>query len=104
MVFFDVENVWIFKILLELEFEFESVLEFVLVSEFELDSEYAFQLGFFHDIGKPWAKKFIQTKKGIKSSTKGHAQVGENICCELGLDNKISWCVPTASTSPSCIN
>ncbi len=65
----------------------------LFADKFQLNYEYAFQLGFFHDIGKPWAKKFIQTKKGIKSSTKAHAQVGENICCELGLDNRISWCV-----------
>lgn len=65
----------------------------LFADKFELNPEYAFQLGFFHDIGKPWAKKYIQTKKGIKSSTRAHAQIGENICCELGLDNKISWCV-----------
>ena len=61
--------------------------------KFALEPEYAFELGFFHDIGKPWAKKFIQTKKKIISNSKGHAQIGENICCELGLDKKITWCV-----------
>ena len=61
--------------------------------KFGLDPEFAFELGFFHDIGKPWAKKFIQTKKKIISTSKAHAQIGENICCELGLDKKISWCV-----------
>ena len=60
---------------------------------YELDPCFAFRLGFFHDIGKPWAKKYIQTKKKLISISKGHAQVGENICCELGLDAKISWCV-----------
>jgi putative nucleotidyltransferase with HDIG domain len=62
-------------------------------TKYGLEKEYAFQLGFFHDIGKPWAKKFIQTKKKIISNSKGHSQIGENICFELGLDKKISWCV-----------
>jgi hypothetical protein len=61
--------------------------------KFGLEPGFAFRLGFFHDIGKPWAKKYIQTKNMLISKSKGHAQVGENICCELGLDNKISWCV-----------
>lgn len=61
--------------------------------KFDLNPQYAFELGFFHDIGKPWAKKYIQTKKKIISTSKGHAQIGENICNELGLDNKICWCV-----------
>jgi hypothetical protein len=66
----------------------------VLFSDkFNLVPEFAFELGFFHDIGKPWAKKFIQTKKKIISNSKGHAQIGENICYELGLDKKITWCV-----------
>ena len=61
--------------------------------KFNIEPNFAFELGFFHDIGKPWAKKFIQTKKKIISNSKGHAQIGENICCELGLDKKITWCV-----------
>lgn len=61
--------------------------------KFNLEPEYAFQLGFFHDIGKPWAKKYIQLKSKLITNTKGHAQVGENICYELGLDKKITWCV-----------
>jgi len=65
----------------------------LFATKFGLDPEFAFKLGFFHDIGKPWAKKYIQTKKKLISTSKGHAQVGENICCELGLDSKISWCV-----------
>ncbi len=65
----------------------------LFASKFNLEPELAFRLGFFHDIGKPWAKKYIQTKKKIISNSKGHAQIGENICCELGLDKKISWCV-----------
>lgn len=65
----------------------------LFASKFNLEAEFAFRLGFFHDIGKPWAKKYIQTKKKLVSTTKGHAQIGENICCELGLDRKISWCV-----------
>lgn len=31
--------------------------------KFNLEPDFAFMLGFFHDIGKPWAKKYIQTKK-----------------------------------------
>lgn len=65
----------------------------LFADKFELEPEFAFRLGFFHDIGKPWAKKSIQTKKKIFINYKGHAQIGENICCELGLDKKISWCV-----------
>ena len=66
----------------------------VLFSDkFNLEPEFAFKLGFFHDIGKPWAKKFIQTKKKLICKSKGHAQVGENICWELSLDKKICWCV-----------
>ena len=66
----------------------------VLFSDkFNLEPGFAFRLGFFHDIGKPWAKKFIQTKKKLITISKGHAQVGENICWELGLDEKICWCV-----------
>lgn len=65
----------------------------LFATKFDLEPEFAFRLGFFHDIGKPWAKKYIQTKKKLISNSKGHAQVGENICCELGLDSKISWCV-----------
>ena len=65
----------------------------LFAEKFNLDPEFAFKLGFFHDIGKPWAKKFIQTKKKIISNSKAHAQVGENICWELGLDKKICWCV-----------
>ena len=65
----------------------------LFATKFELEPAFAFRLGFFHDIGKPWAKKYIQTKKKLISNSKGHAQVGENICCELGLDTKISWCV-----------
>lgn len=66
----------------------------VIFSEkFNLEPEFAFKLGFFHDIGKPWAKKLIQTKKKLISNSKGHAQIGENICWELGLDKKICWCV-----------
>jgi hypothetical protein len=61
--------------------------------KFNLEPDFAFMLGFFHDIGKPWAKKYIQTKKKIISNSKGHSQIGENICWELGLDKKISWCV-----------
>ena len=61
--------------------------------KFELEPEYAFKLGFFHDIGKPWAKKYIQTKKKLISNSKGHAQVGENIANELGLDKEICWCI-----------
>ena len=61
--------------------------------KFNLNPQYSFELGFFHDIGKPWAKKYIQTKKKIISTSKGHAQIGENICNELGLDSKICWCV-----------
>jgi hypothetical protein len=61
--------------------------------KFNLEPDFAFELGFFHDIGKPWAKKFINTKKKIISNSKAHAQIGENICCELGLDSKITWCV-----------
>ena len=62
-------------------------------AKYKLDPVFAFKLGFFHDIGKPWAKKYIQKKKKLISNSKGHAQVGENICCELGLDSIISWCV-----------
>lgn len=62
-------------------------------NKYNLDSQYAYKLGFFHDIGKPWAKKYIQTKKKIISNSKGHSQIGENICWELGLDKKICWCV-----------
>lgn len=65
----------------------------LFANKFNLMPEYAFQLGFFHDIGKPWAKKTIQTKKKIISNSKGHAQIGENICQELKLDKKICWCV-----------
>ena len=65
----------------------------LFAEKFNLEPEFAFKLGFFHDIGKPWAKKQIQTKKKIISNSKGHAQVGENICWELGLDSKICWCV-----------
>lgn len=65
----------------------------IFSNKFELDPNYAFELGFFHDIGKPWAKKYIQTKKKIISNSRAHAQIGENICCELGLDKKITWCV-----------
>jgi len=65
----------------------------LFAEKFNLKPEFAFRLGFFHDIGKPWAKKFIQTKKKIISNSKAHAQVGENICWELGLDKKICWCV-----------
>ena len=61
--------------------------------KFDLNPEYAFELGFFHDIGKPWAKKYIQTKKKIISNSKGHAQIGENIGLNLGLDTKICWCI-----------
>lgn len=65
-----------------------------LISEkFELNSEYAFRLGFFHDIGKPWAKKYIQTKKKLISNSKGHAQIGENIANELGIEQEICWCI-----------
>ncbi len=60
-------------------------------SQFNLEPEFAFQIGFFHDIGKPFAKKHIDTKKKIIASFKGHAQVGENICTVLGLDDKICW-------------
>lgn len=69
-------------------------------NKFGLDEEFAFNLGFFHDIGKPWAKKYIDTKKKIISNSKGHSQVGENICYELGLDDKISWC--TSNHMCSC--
>ncbi len=62
-------------------------------TKFNLEPEFAFKLGFFHDIGKPWAKKCIQTKKKVISNYKGHAQIGENICWELGLDKKICWSV-----------
>jgi putative nucleotidyltransferase with HDIG domain len=65
----------------------------LFAQKFDLDPNYAFKLGFFHDIGKPWAKKFIQTKKKLISNTKGHAQVGENIANHLGLDSKICWCI-----------
>lgn len=65
----------------------------LFATNFELEPEFAFKLGFFHDIGKPWAKKCIQTKKKMITTNKGHAQVGENICWELGLDKKICWCV-----------
>lgn len=65
----------------------------LFAQKFNLEPEFAFKLGFFHDIGKPWAKKFIKTKKKIISNSKGHAQIGENICWELGLDKKICWCV-----------
>jgi hypothetical protein len=64
-----------------------------VANKFGLEPDFAFELGFFHDIGKPWAKKFINTKKKIISNSKAHAQIGENICCELGLDSKITWCV-----------
>lgn len=72
----------------------------LFADKFELNPEFAFKLGFFHDIGKPWAKKIIQTKKKTISNSKGHAQVGENICQELGLDKKISWC--TSNHMCSC--
>ena len=65
----------------------------LFAEKYNLEAEFAFKLGFFHDIGKPWAKKLIQTKKKIISYHKGHAQIGENICWELGLDKKICWCV-----------
>ena len=65
----------------------------LFADKFDLDPEYAFKLGFFHDIGKPWAKKYIQTKKKIISTSKAHAQIGENIGTELGLDSKICWCI-----------
>lgn len=65
----------------------------LFANKFELEPEFAFKLGFFHDIGKPWAKKYIQTKKKLISNSNGHAQIGANICCELGLDSKITWCV-----------
>lgn len=65
----------------------------LFANKFNLEPEFAFRLGFFHDIGKPWAKTYIRTKKKLISNSKGHAQIGENICCELGLDRKISWCV-----------
>lgn len=61
--------------------------------KFNLEPEFAFELGFFHDIGKPWSKKQIPTKKKIISTHKAHAQIGEHICSELNLDEKISWCV-----------
>jgi hypothetical protein len=65
----------------------------LFAQKFNLEPEFAFKLGFFHDIGKPWAKKFIKTKKKLISNSKGHAQIGENICWEFGLDKKICWCV-----------
>lgn len=37
----------------------------ILSSKFNIDEEYAFKLGFFHDIGKPFAKKIIASKKKI---------------------------------------
>lgn len=64
----------------------------LFAAKYNLNPEFAFRLGFFHDIGKPWAKKYIQKKNKLISNSKGHAQIGENICCELGLDIKISWC------------
>ena len=65
----------------------------LFADKFNLETEYAFELGFFHDIGKPWAKKYIQTKKKIITSSKGHAQIGENIGRHLNLDDKICWCI-----------
>lgn len=63
----------------------------IFAQKFNLDQEFAFKLGFFHDIGKPWAKKIISNKKKKIHIHTGHAQVGENICNYLNLDDEICW-------------
>jgi hypothetical protein len=64
----------------------------IFSSKFNIDEEYAFKLGFFHDIGKPFAKKMISTKKRNINIYTGHSQVGDNICNHLNLDKEICWC------------
>ena len=43
----------------------------IFSSKFNIDEEYAFKLGFFHDIGKPFAKKMISTKLCVLTRTVG---------------------------------
>jgi len=64
----------------------------ILSSKFNIDEEFAFKLGFFHDIGKPFAKKSIVSKKKNINIYTGHSQVGDNICHHLNLDKEICWC------------
>lgn len=62
-------------------------------SNFNIGSEYAFELGFFHDIGKPWAKQFINIKNKSFINYKGHAQIGQHIANYLNLPSSSLWAI-----------
>ncbi len=65
---------------------------YIIADLFDIDKNYAFKLGFFHDIGKPWAKKIIVNKNKTINNYNAHPQIGEHICKYLGLDKEIIWC------------
>lgn len=73
---------------------------YLLSEKFNLDKNFAFKLGFFHDIGKLYAKKTIISKKKIINNYNGHSQIGEYICNYLNLEKEIIWC--TSNHMCSC--
>ncbi len=68
------------------------LFSYLVADNFDIDKNLAFKIGFFHDIGKPWAKKIIVSKNKTINNYNGHPQIGEFICDYLGLDNVITWC------------
>lgn len=73
---------------------------YLLSDKFNLDKNFAFKLGFFHDIGKLYAKKTIISKKKIINNYNGHSQIGEYINNFLNLEKEIIWC--TSNHMCSC--
>ena len=62
---------------------------------FSIDPYQAFETGFFHDIGKVWAKKtFLKNNKKKIFNYKGHAQIGENVCNRcFDLNDEQLWAI-----------